>query len=101
MAAALPALPGDPSGQGWSDNIRAAHKILSEAYSRGARLLRLQDQEALRLRFHSQHINEKMVPILKALDQEMSSATWVLACGEVLMKLAFDLEVAAKAADCM
>ena len=101
MAAALPALPGDPSGQGWSDNICAAHKICSEAYSQGARLLHLQDQEALRLRFHSQHINKKMVPILKALDQEMSSATWVLACGEVLMKLTFDLEVAAKAVDHM
>ena len=80
----VPELPPHPAGEIWSAVVREAHQILSTAYHDSSALLRLEDGDPIRLHLHATQILKRKVPILEALEQEVSNPTWIASCAEAL-----------------
>ena len=87
----FPQLPPHPSGDTWSSVISEAHRVLSTAYHDSAALLRFEDGDPLRLHLYATQILKRKVPILQALEREVSNPAWIATCAEALGILVRDL----------
>jgi hypothetical protein len=96
----FPGLPSRAASDSpWGHNICKAHTIISGTYSRATQLLRQEDGDALRLRIHSEKIFKRIIPLLKALEPEISNTSWITECTHALARVMVSLEEAAYAAD--
>lgn len=95
--ATFPTLPPNP--QGWSPNVRNAHKILSEGYLHAIRILHQEDGDSVRLNLLCETIARDQLPLLVALEQEGIDADWLHGCAHALGILTRDLSIAASAAE--
>ncbi|KAM5543959.1 hypothetical protein V8D89_002576 [Ganoderma adspersum] len=87
----FPELPPHPTGDTWSSVIYEAHGVLSTAYHDSAALLHFEDGNPIRLHLHATQILKQKVPILQALEQEVSNPAWITSCTEALGILAREL----------
>ena len=95
----FPALPEHPDNGVWSANALEAHGILHSSYNHGHHALQAGDNDPHRLRIHSDHILNRMLPILEALESEVLNYAWVKEAARVLAALAVSLERSAVVMD--
>lgn len=88
----FPPLPEQPDNDVWSANALEAHSILQNSYNHGLQALRAGDNDAHRLRIHSDRILNRMLPILEALEPEVLNHEWVHAVARTFAALAVGLE---------
>lgn len=91
----LPAAPTKP----WSPDILAAHRLISEGYEKAVALLRLEDGDPLRLNLYADQLITRPVPILQALEQEITDIGWLTAGAQAIAALICELQKAAEAAN--
>lgn len=73
----FPGLPLTPEQFNWSPDVLRAHGTITAAYDRATILLRQEEADPLRLRFHSEQVFSKLVPILEALVPEVGDHGWI------------------------
>ena len=64
----FPSLP-PPSGQ-WSPNVRAVHTALCDIYNHAIQLLNQEDNDPIRIAFHTDALSSDSLILLKALESE-------------------------------
>jgi hypothetical protein len=77
----------------------SAHEILSNVYSSATQLLCQEDGDTLRLRIHSERIFTRMIPILEAMEPEISNSEWIAESANALAGVMAQLETATFAAE--
>ena len=93
--AQFPSLPDPISSDGWSSGVLQAHEILTKAYHDSHSLLRFEDGDPIRLQLHSERLKKRIVPILQALEEEVSNPSWIAECTHALASLICELDGAA------
>lgn len=83
----------------WSANVLAAHRLISEGYDKAVALLRLEDGDPLRLNLYADNLLTRTVPILQALEQEITDVDWLTAGAQAIAVLICALQKAAEAAN--
>ncbi|KAF8546222.1 hypothetical protein OG21DRAFT_1491470 [Imleria badia] len=89
LIGALPPLPAEVLG---GPDVHRAHELLQDAYQRAVALLRQEDIDPLRVRIHADQISQQMVPLLKALQNEVEDTDWITTCANTFGKLLRALE---------
>lgn len=83
----------------WSPNVLAAHRLMSESYDQAVALLRLEDDDPLRLNLYADQLLTRTVPILQALEQEITEIDWLTESAQAIAVLIRELQKAAEDAD--
>ncbi|KAF8531102.1 hypothetical protein JB92DRAFT_2692908 [Gautieria morchelliformis] len=86
--------PGPPS-----NNIYQAHKVISDSYNNSLQLLRQDDQDPLRFHFHLDRLQNRIIPLFRALSVENVPEDWLESGAHALGKLLVALWVAIKGAE--
>jgi hypothetical protein len=73
--------------------------ILCRGYAHTSRILRQEDQDAIRLRILSEEIQGDMVSLLVAMDVELGDDEWADTCARALAATVVEIEQAADAVD--
>lgn len=82
----LPALPDVI----WSANVRQAHTVMSQSYNSASTVLRQEDSDPLRLRFHLNRLLDETFPILVALEghqEDPIPPAWLTSAAEALSSI--------------
>lgn len=88
----FPPLPDAQAGaQPWSRDVQQAFGIIAGHYSSAVRLLREEDTNYSRLRYHSDRLTNETVPLLDALHTEVASEQWIVSACEALGQLVIQL----------
>jgi hypothetical protein len=92
MAESLPSdIPELPPGD-WSYEVETAYRHLVKGYCAAYWVLRQEDGDIFRLRYHAQHISKELVSILEALEQVGLPKPWLIISTQALGKLLVELE---------
>ncbi len=94
LPASFASLPVSINGQQWSSAVEEAHTTISHAYNTAYRILREEDNDPVRLRFHCNRILYHSLPLLEALEPEVHSDEWVLHGAQILARLVTQLDSA-------
>ena len=70
LLAEFPDLPQPLTPLAWSSNIRQAHQSISNTYSSSLEVIRQDDSDPLRLRFHENRLLNEIFPLLVALEEQ-------------------------------
>jgi hypothetical protein len=99
LPAAFPNLPGPGPPTRWGYSIVQAHDIISQSYLQSVHVLRREDGDPLRLRYHIQRLKGRTYPLLKSMESTQLPSSWIRESTHCLGQLLLDLEVAADGAD--
>lgn len=72
---------------------------MSESYDQAVALLRLEDDDPLRLNLYADQLLTRTVPILQALEQEITDIDWLTESAQAIAVLIRELQKAAEDAD--
>jgi hypothetical protein len=97
----FPQLPPAERRVNWSQNVIRSFETLQQEHERACALLRLDEADPVRMRIQASTITERMVPLLKALENELDGEEWVVDAAEEMLDMAFKLTVAVRAAEGM
>jgi hypothetical protein len=97
--AQFPSLPGPGPPNQWGYNVIRAHDIISQSYSHSVHVLRREDGDPLRLRYHVQRLQTHIYPIFKQMQHTNLPPTWLEESAHRLGRLLVELEIAADGAD--
>lgn len=93
----LPSLPEAPSGQ-WSPNVRAAHATLCSIYNHASQILNQEDNDPIRIAFHTDALSSDGLSLLQALESEGSRNpdqslpdNWLHGCASIVGNLVLQL----------
>jgi hypothetical protein len=95
----FPLLPNNPGG--WSANVLDAYQCLSNTFNHALVLLRQEDGDPIRLKIASEGLANDMIPILERMEGEGIPSEFTHACAHALGPVAFELKLAAMAAEGM
>ena len=89
--------PGPPSR--WGDSIVTAHGIISQHYTQALHVLRREDGDQLRLRYHIERLKGQVVPLLRSMESMQLLGAWISTSARCIGQLMHELEEAATNAD--
>ena len=91
----FPVLPVIPPGSVLSGSLRQAHETISNAYTSALTVLRQEDSDPLRLRFHIARILDETFPILVAMEvqaEDTISVNWFNTAAHTLANIVTRLD---------
>ena len=68
-------LPGPGPPLHWGYNIVKAHEVICQHYTQALHVLRREDEDPFRLRYHIQRLKGRVVPLLRSIKKK---TTWCL-----------------------
>ncbi|KAH6905449.1 hypothetical protein BKA70DRAFT_1085526, partial [Coprinopsis sp. MPI-PUGE-AT-0042] len=95
----FPHLPPPQDRLHWSENVLQSFDMLQQEHERASALLRQDEADPVRMRIQASTIREKMIPLLKALENELPGEEWVVDAAEELLDTTFKLIAAVSAAE--
>jgi hypothetical protein len=85
-------------GPGPPQSIQRAHELISGTYNKSLQLLKQDDCDPLRLRFHISQLRDRIFPLFTALSNEDIPQEWLNFGAHLLGRLLVELESAAAGA---
>lgn len=95
----IPPLPERHDGRLWSGDVMKGFQIVCSAYDGSSQLLRLEDGDPIRLRLHSERLTSRVLPVLRALADQLQDEAWCACAISAFTALVNELDYAASSTD--